>query len=139
MKQPCRAASMSSRCSSFMAAPAFFGFFQQFLHQSAAADFIPVCQHLVLDTQHRPDVGNGNAGNLYHLLRGDGEKLHRGITSLGEYAEQPLFKSFFHHQRSFLFWYVKGAAPAWPPLAGYFFRLLIFRKIKPKEKAGNHF
>ena len=40
-----------------------------------------------------------------------GEKLHRGVASLGKDTEQPLFKSFFHHQRSFLFWYVKGAAP----------------------------
>ena len=31
--------------------------------------------------------------------------------SLGKDAEQPLFKSFSHLQSSFLFWYVKGAAP----------------------------
>ena len=28
-----------------------------------------------------------------------------------EYAEKPLLESFFHLQSSFLFWYVKGAAP----------------------------
>ena len=94
-----------------MAAPAFPGLFQQFFHQPAAADFVAVGQHLVLDAQHRPDVGNGNAGDFHYLLRGDGEKLHRRVTSLGEYAEKPLLESFFHLQKLLSFGYVKGAAP----------------------------
>ena len=52
-----------------------------------------------------------NAGDFHYLLRGDGEKLHRRVTSLGEYAEKPLLESFFHLQKLLSFGYVKGAAP----------------------------
>ena len=81
----------------------FPGLFQQFFHQPAAADFVAVVQHLVLDAQHRPDVGNGNAGDPPPSPPGDGEKLHRRVTSLGEYAKSRCSNRSFICKAPFFF------------------------------------